>query len=230
MKLHDILVQLWTEEGLSYVASSGLPLYADAVTEAMNRISYARICSEVEDKEVYANRINVILEDRAITPVLIEYQAKPPSCPNCLMFGHTLSRCTKSKVVKTTQTNSCEATMTKTPVTAEWTLVSKKSTTKSPAAFETGESSGIKECNVGKESCDDHAAKPSLQVFTDPVPLSNSFEAMDLENECEATPEPTALAKKVMMVDELANKQKTNGITDVKSGGKNRRWGKSNKT
>ncbi|KAK3212636.1 hypothetical protein Dsin_017342 [Dipteronia sinensis] len=39
---------LWNEEGLSHIASAvGKPLYADSLTESMKRISYARVCIEI---------------------------------------------------------------------------------------------------------------------------------------------------------------------------------------
>ena len=44
MQMH-IPVELWTEEGLSYLASAvGEPLYADSSTELKRRLSFARIC------------------------------------------------------------------------------------------------------------------------------------------------------------------------------------------
>ena len=48
-KFHNVPIELWTEEGLSHIASVvGLPLYADAATEACSRISFARICKEFD--------------------------------------------------------------------------------------------------------------------------------------------------------------------------------------
>ena len=47
--LHNIPVEFLTEEGLSRLASAvGVPLYADHATEARKRISYARVCMEIE--------------------------------------------------------------------------------------------------------------------------------------------------------------------------------------
>ena len=39
----------WAEEGLSYIASAvGKPLYADTMTISCMRLSFARICVEVD--------------------------------------------------------------------------------------------------------------------------------------------------------------------------------------
>lgn len=42
-------MELWNEDGLSYVASAvGVPLHADSLTENCQRLSYAKMCVNVE--------------------------------------------------------------------------------------------------------------------------------------------------------------------------------------
>ncbi|KAK3204592.1 hypothetical protein Dsin_018638 [Dipteronia sinensis] len=49
VKLFNIPHEYWNEEGLSHFASAvGKPLYADSLTESMKRISYARVCIEID--------------------------------------------------------------------------------------------------------------------------------------------------------------------------------------
>ncbi|KAF7129874.1 hypothetical protein RHSIM_Rhsim10G0146400 [Rhododendron simsii] len=49
IQLYNVPLQYWSEEGLSYIASAvGKPLYADEMTESARRISYAKICVEVD--------------------------------------------------------------------------------------------------------------------------------------------------------------------------------------
>ncbi|KAK3184889.1 hypothetical protein Dsin_032175 [Dipteronia sinensis] len=49
VKLFNIPHQYWNEEGLSHIASTvGNPLYADSLTESMKRISFARVCIEID--------------------------------------------------------------------------------------------------------------------------------------------------------------------------------------
>ena len=48
-KFHNVPIELWTEAGLSHIASAvGRPLYADAATKTCSRIAFARICIEVD--------------------------------------------------------------------------------------------------------------------------------------------------------------------------------------
>ena len=47
--LYNVPVELWTPKGLSYIASAiGKPLFADSTTIARRRLSYARVCIELE--------------------------------------------------------------------------------------------------------------------------------------------------------------------------------------
>ncbi|KAK3229980.1 hypothetical protein Dsin_001861 [Dipteronia sinensis] len=49
VKLFNIPHEYWNEEGLSHIASAvGKPLYADSLTESMKRISFARVCIEID--------------------------------------------------------------------------------------------------------------------------------------------------------------------------------------
>lgn len=53
IRLYNVPLQYWTAECLSYLASAiGKPLYADEMTESSKRISYAKICVEVDVKSV----------------------------------------------------------------------------------------------------------------------------------------------------------------------------------
>ena len=51
VQLFGVPMEYWTAEGLSCLASAvGLPLFADGATESCRRISYARICVELNAK------------------------------------------------------------------------------------------------------------------------------------------------------------------------------------
>ncbi|KAK3229882.1 hypothetical protein Dsin_001763 [Dipteronia sinensis] len=78
VKLFNIPHELWNEEGLSHIASAvEKPLYADSLTESMKRISYARVCIEID--------------------ATFEYQWKPKICTECKFFGHSITTCPKLK-------------------------------------------------------------------------------------------------------------------------------------
>ncbi|KAI9196587.1 hypothetical protein LWI28_025225 [Acer negundo] len=49
VKLFNTPHEYWNEEGLSHIASAvGKPLYADSLTKSMKRISFARVCIEID--------------------------------------------------------------------------------------------------------------------------------------------------------------------------------------
>lgn len=49
VNLYNIPLEYWNAKGLSYIASAiGRPLYADSMTESRKRISFARICVELD--------------------------------------------------------------------------------------------------------------------------------------------------------------------------------------
>jgi len=84
--------------GLSYIASSvGIPMYADTITERMQRISFARICVELKVMEDYPKTIEVRMEDGSFAEIGVEYQEKPSSCAKCGIFGHGIINCPKAK-------------------------------------------------------------------------------------------------------------------------------------
>ena len=59
-KFHNVPIELWSEEGLSHIASVvGHPLYADAATEACSRITFARICVEIDASRALVEEFEV---------------------------------------------------------------------------------------------------------------------------------------------------------------------------
>ncbi|KAG5531569.1 hypothetical protein RHGRI_026246 [Rhododendron griersonianum] len=82
--------EYWTEEGLSYLASAiGKPLYADEMTEATSRISYARICVEVDVQSVLPHSIDLITSSGRLVKINVKYPWRPLKCVSCKVFGHT---------------------------------------------------------------------------------------------------------------------------------------------
>lgn len=105
VKLHDIPILGFTEDGLSVIASRvGGPLMLDTYTSS--------ICSDAWGKPSYARAMIEINADKALkdkvvvaTPCLdrggkftkdvasIEYEWKPPKCTECRVFGHLDASC-----------------------------------------------------------------------------------------------------------------------------------------
>ncbi|GAB2213857.1 hypothetical protein Droror1_Dr00018179 [Drosera rotundifolia] len=77
---------MWTETGLSYVASAiGKPLYVDSMSESMARLSYARICCDVDASKPLIDEFKLKLNADHV--IRMEYQWKPPTCDLCKVFG-----------------------------------------------------------------------------------------------------------------------------------------------
>ncbi|KAL2237297.1 UNVERIFIED_CONTAM: hypothetical protein Sindi_0921400 [Sesamum indicum] len=92
IKIRHLLMEYWTTEGLSTVASGvGKPLYPDAITRACTRLDYARVCVMIDATQTLNKHIIIMTpdEDGGETPckVDIEYEWLPPKCTTCIDIG-----------------------------------------------------------------------------------------------------------------------------------------------
>ncbi|KAK0608558.1 hypothetical protein LWI29_032416 [Acer saccharum] len=93
VKLFNIPHEYWNEEGLSHIASAvGKPLYADSLTESMKRISFARVCIEIDASCDLVDPFDLFIGNN-LDPkpgenveILVEYQWKPKICTECKSF------------------------------------------------------------------------------------------------------------------------------------------------
>ncbi|KAL2253038.1 UNVERIFIED_CONTAM: hypothetical protein Sindi_0098500, partial [Sesamum indicum] len=102
IKLRHLPVELWTEEGLSTVASSvGKPLYPDAITRACTRLDFARVCVMLDITSNLPKHIIIMTphEDGRESPykVDVEYEWLPPKCTSCMTLGHSAKECALNK-------------------------------------------------------------------------------------------------------------------------------------
>ncbi|KAL0411317.1 UNVERIFIED_CONTAM: hypothetical protein Slati_3721400 [Sesamum latifolium] len=98
IKLRHLLVELWTTDGLSTIASGvGKPLYPDAITKAGTRLDFARVCVMVNFTSALPKHLVVILptEDGGEHPcrVDVEYERVPSTCLTCRALGHSTAGC-----------------------------------------------------------------------------------------------------------------------------------------
>lgn len=105
VKLHDVPLSGFTDDGLSVIASKiGKPLMLDSYTSstcinAWGRPSYARATIEVSidvplrEKVVVATPCNDEFGGYTKDVVSVEYEWKPPQCSECKVFGHIDSAC-----------------------------------------------------------------------------------------------------------------------------------------
>ena len=96
--IYNVPLELWNPEGLSHIASAiGCPLLVDKMTSQCRRISYARICIEVEAEHELLKTLDIEIEDPIsgepnVVSLKIDYQWKPDRCAKCKKFGHDCSR------------------------------------------------------------------------------------------------------------------------------------------
>ncbi|KAL0556476.1 hypothetical protein IC582_004990 [Cucumis melo] len=102
-----MLLRKWTpvitEAGLAVVASAvGKPISLDLATKERHRLSYARVCVELEGGSNMPSEITVNLRGVEFN-VSVNYEWKPWKCNLCGAFGHSSSKCSRSEESKTIQ-------------------------------------------------------------------------------------------------------------------------------
>ncbi|KAL4018356.1 hypothetical protein IC575_021951 [Cucumis melo] len=103
IRLGKLPMELWTEAGLAVVASAvGKPISLDLATKERRRLSYARVCVELEAGSNMPAEITVSLRGVDFN-VSVNYEWKPRKCNLCCAFGHSGSNCSRSVESKTIQ-------------------------------------------------------------------------------------------------------------------------------
>lgn len=88
-QFYNVPLEMWTEQGLSYVASAvGNPLYADQLTESCKRLSYAKICVEVDVDSILPESFELSLSNGSKFNIKVWYPWRPLKCEKCMVFGH----------------------------------------------------------------------------------------------------------------------------------------------
>ncbi|XP_071693441.1 uncharacterized protein [Rutidosis leptorrhynchoides] len=111
VKLHDIPIVGFTEDGLSLIASKvGHPKMLDLYTsfmcvEAWGCPNFARALVEISSMTDFKETIKVATPNiegkgHMIDTVRVEYEWKPPRCSCCKVFGHKDNQCPKVIVIE----------------------------------------------------------------------------------------------------------------------------------
>lgn len=99
VKLYNVPLEYWTVKGLSCVASAiGVPLHADLTTLLRKRLSYARVCVEIEASKTLVKEYDLRCPNGLFITISADYEWIPSRCNNCNVFGHTTAICATSKV------------------------------------------------------------------------------------------------------------------------------------
>ncbi|KAK1325154.1 hypothetical protein QJS10_CPA01g00003 [Acorus calamus] len=106
VKIHNLSFDLFRQDLLISIGKGiGKPLRIDAYTLARKRLSYARLCVEINPLEPLIEEIDVITSAGLLT-VKIEYEYIPAACTSCGQLGHTPQACPSRKVPSSEKTAS----------------------------------------------------------------------------------------------------------------------------
>ncbi|XP_022857164.1 uncharacterized protein LOC111378228 [Olea europaea var. sylvestris] len=136
VKLYNIPFEYWTTKGLSHVASAvGRPLRADVITLTCKRLSYARVCVEINALDELVEEFDFRCANGDWITIRAEFEWVPIKCSKCGVFGHNCSSQTmpsesKGKLAKVwvakDKAGQSGVANEKPPIEDEWTHVSHK--------------------------------------------------------------------------------------------------------
>ena len=110
VKFFNIPLEYWTATSLGYIASAvGIPLHLDTLTENHSRLSFARICIEVDVNYAFPKSALLNLGNGKYSTIRIEYPWVPQKCSHCKIFGHSQLRCQFVKVNVESGRSTCPA-------------------------------------------------------------------------------------------------------------------------
>ena len=96
VKFYNVPFEFLDEDGLCQIASRvRLPLYADKLTENFSRVSFARICIDIEADSKLPYCFPIQCEEE-VGVLRVEYQTLPPVREHCKVFGHLVKECSKA--------------------------------------------------------------------------------------------------------------------------------------
>ena len=92
--LGNVPLELFTQKELSYIASGlGNPLYMDQIPAGQQRLTYAKICVEIEASKNIPKSIEVELGNGSVISISVEVPWLPPKCSRCCIFRHVDKSC-----------------------------------------------------------------------------------------------------------------------------------------
>uniref|UniRef100_A0A2K1XI89 DUF4283 domain-containing protein n=1 Tax=Populus trichocarpa TaxID=3694 RepID=A0A2K1XI89_POPTR len=99
VRLYNVPLEYWTIKGLSCVASAiGVPLHADHTTLLRKRLSYARVCVEIDASKTLVKEYDLRCPNGLFITISAEYEWIPSKCSNCNVFGHTIALCATNNI------------------------------------------------------------------------------------------------------------------------------------
>ena len=108
VKFFNIPLEYWTVTSLGYIASVvGIPIHLDTLTENHSRLSFARICIEVNVNCTFPKSALLNLGNGKYSTIRIEYPWVPQNRAHCKIFGHSHLKCQAVKEVVDSGKTTC---------------------------------------------------------------------------------------------------------------------------
>ena len=108
VKFFNIPLEYWTVTSLGYIASVvGIPLHLDTLIENHSRLSFARICIEVDVNCAFPKAALLDLGNGKYLTIGIEYPWVPQKCSHCKIFGHSHLKCQVVKEMVDSGRSAC---------------------------------------------------------------------------------------------------------------------------
>ncbi|KAL2249864.1 UNVERIFIED_CONTAM: hypothetical protein Sindi_2460100 [Sesamum indicum] len=208
--LCHLLVELWTEEGLSTIASGvGKPLYPDAITRACTRLDFARVCVMLDISSKLPKHIIIMApdEDGGESPsrVDVEYEWLPLKCTGCRTLGHSVKDCTVNKSAKSA----------KPPVSVYVPKVG-PSQTVDPGVM--ASTSGCRDSQTEDHAIVANVAGPSRKDRGKAIITYNAFDALQLIDDADKAPGgPKECSPTLQFLDFLEMRVQLNNVPRIQS-------------
>lgn len=166
-KFYNVPLTLWHEDGIAILASHfGKPLYLDKATKLGNKLSYARVCVEVEVSTKIPSSINVQIAGCNAQTISIDMPWKPSKCMHCKGYGHSDSNCTSNRKSEAMKSNVKSGVISK----FEWKVAStRKEISTSPTLEDSLASSNMEPAACIEKVHEPAASIGKVQVTPDKV-------------------------------------------------------------
>ncbi|XP_026410184.1 uncharacterized protein LOC113305345 [Papaver somniferum] len=93
MIIRDLPIHLWNATGFARICSLvGTPIMTDTPTAMKTRMSFARVCVEIDSNCTFPSELPYQIDDKKYK-VRVEYPWKPALCSLCKSFGHSSAKC-----------------------------------------------------------------------------------------------------------------------------------------
>lgn len=85
---------MWSDAVISKLASMiGKPLFTEIMTTKRERLTYTRVCVEIDLWSVLPEYISVYDHEGSLIRQRVEYEWAPTRCTKCKTFGHKDESC-----------------------------------------------------------------------------------------------------------------------------------------